>query len=304
MELALDLMGESRLAAALARVCAFKPSWGLVSRYGLIGLIPSMEGCALLSRDTIRIREALTVLAGPDERDISLPDEGGADFCPAAIHPEETILGYIREVQEALAPEVREAFDKDLADLQGAGFPVKSLSFPEFPLFSLVHGIVGAVEASSSAGRYDSVRYGQRTPGARNWNDMYLQSRGGAFGTLLKGYLFQGAYFQFEAYDAYEDACRIRARLVKAMEGLLNQAAFLVFPAINPAASPQAASPADLYDRFRFTLFANVTGQPALYLPSSGGGGAPGLQWVGARRSDAGLLDLGDFLLRLSQGGV
>ena len=89
---------------------------------------------------------------------------------------------------------------------------------PILIFFRTVHHIVGSVEASSSCGKYDGVRYGHRTASAKNWNDMYLKSRAESFGLMIKTYLFQGAYFQFENYAAFENACRIRARLVKEVQ--------------------------------------------------------------------------------------
>ena len=159
------------------------------------------------------------------------------------------------------------------------------------------------MEASSSAGRYDSVRYGRRAAGAKNWNEMYLLSRGAAFGTLLKSYLFQGAFFQFQAYGAYDNACRLRARLLAAMATATAQANFLVLPGENPSAPATAVTPEDIYAQFSFTAFANVTGQPALYLPPPTGEARPGWQLTGPRRSDARLLAVGESLQGIRQGG-
>jgi aspartyl-tRNA(Asn)/glutamyl-tRNA(Gln) amidotransferase subunit A len=159
------------------------------------------------------------------------------------------------------------------------------------------------VEASCAAGRYDSVRYGPRATGAKNWNEMYLLSRGAAFGPLLKSYLFQGAFFQFERYEAFVDACRIRARLVAGMQRLTEQADFLVFPAVNGAPSGAPALLADTYAQFSSTAFANVTGQPALYLPPASGAGHSGFQLAGPRLSDGRLLALGEHLLNMRRGG-
>jgi aspartyl-tRNA(Asn)/glutamyl-tRNA(Gln) amidotransferase subunit A len=303
VELVLDMMGESRLAASRAAVCGFKPSYGLVSRYGLVGLVPSMEACGLLSGNLHDIRETLRAVAGPDERDFSLPDEKSPDFSLSEIDPRETTVGVIREVLSALPAAEEKMLRSSVDEVGKAGFSVRECSFPEFPLFQLVVKIVGSVEASSSAGRYDSVRYGQRARGAKNWNDMYLLSRGAAFGPLLKSCLFQGAFFQFERYDAYEDACRIRARLVKEMQRVASQADFLVCPTVNPCGSDAPASLAETYAQFIYTAFANVTGQPALHLPQSSGALQPGLQIVGPRLSDARLLALGEYLLRIGQGG-
>ena len=303
LELVIDLTGESRLAAARAGICGFKTSWGIVSRYGLIGLIPSMECCGVLAGGVPPIREFLRAAAGPDERDFSLPDEETLDFSGGRIDAGETTVGVVTEALDSLTPEARGAFADSLSALTAAGFTLREVSIPDFPLFGLVHQIVGAVEASSSAGRYDSVRYGRRAAGAKNWNEMYLLSRGAAFGTLLKSYLFQGAFFQFQAYGAYDNACHLRARLLAAMATATAQTDFLVLPGENPSAPATAVTPEDIYAQFSFTAFANVTGQPALYLPPPTGEARPGWQLTGPRRSDARLLAVGESLQGIRQGG-
>ena len=298
VELVLDLAGESRLAAARAGVCGFKPSYGLISRFGLVGLIPSMEACGILSADIKAIREILQTVAGPDERDFSLPDKKMPDFSTPAIEPKKTTLGIVREVLDEMPSEIRKEFDKHIEELKKAGFSIKELPFPDFSNFLLAHQIIGSVEASSCAGRYDSVRYGKRAPGAKNWNEMYLSSRGAAFGTLLKSYLIQGAYFQFESYDAYENACRLRAHLVSGMQKLAQQADFLIFPTANNAAEENPATLSKTYAQFIYTAFANVTGQPALHLPHKSG---TGWQLTTARLGDGRLLALGEYFL--NRGG-
>lgn len=302
-ELVLDLMGESRLAAAQAGVCGFKPSCALVSSLGLVGLIPSMECWGLLSGSPGIIRKILATIAGPDPLDLSLPDEPAPDFSAQKIVPENTRIGIISETASGLAADRKNVFEAAAGELQQAGYTVKELSLPEMELFPVVHSIVGSVEASSCAGRYDSVRYGHRVPGAKNWNEMYLRSRGAAFGTLVKSYLFQGAYFQFERYAAYEDACRIRARLAENMQNLFEHADFLLIPADAPDGEGQGTGLAETCEQFAATLFANVTGQPALYLPPADGPSASGFQLAGPRLSDPRLLALGEHLLGLRQGG-
>lgn len=302
-ELVLDIVGESRLAASRAAVCGFKPTYGLVSRFGLVQLIPSMECCGLLSGNLGNIREILKAIAGQDEFDYSLPDEQAPDYSPQVIDPRNTVIGFIKEAQTALPSGQQGMYHASIRELEKAGFHLREMSMPNFPLFSLVHRIAGSVEASSCAGRYDSVRYGRRAQGAKNWNDMYLLSRGAAFGPLLKSYLFQGAFFQFERYSAYEDACRIRARLLTDMQRLTSESDFLVLPMVDVAGSDDKASLPDTYARFASTSFANVTGQPALYLPPPEGTAHPGFQLTGPRLSDARLLALGEHLMNVRRGG-
>lgn len=202
-----------------------------------------------------------------------------------------------------LSEKERELFYGSINNLKKAGFIIKEFSLPDFDLFSLVHSIAGSVEASSCAGRYDSVRYGERAPGAKNWNEMYIQSRGAAFGELLKCFFIQGAYFQFEQYRAFENACRIRARLLKEMDRIYSQANFLVFPATNSTGPDETGALSSIYSRFSFTLFANVTGQPVLYLPVDSGAGITGFQLAGPRNSDGGVLTLGEYILNRRDGG-
>lgn len=317
-ELLMDFMGESRLAAAHASIYGLKPSYGLVSRFGLIGLIPSMECCGILSGSLNTIGEVLMTVAGQDGLDFSLPEEDAPDFSPREIRPEEITIGIITEAQSMAAgaerspatgdsrgaptPRGAEGFRASMEELRRLGFTLREVSLPGYELFSLVHRVVGSVEASSAAGRYDSVRYGPRAPGAKNWNEMYLMSRGAAFGTLIKSYLIQGAFFQFERYEAFIDACRIRARLVEDMRRLESEVDFFVLPMGDDPAqevrSGAGAPPslAGLYESHASTLYANVTGQPALYLPPVPGSAPTGFQLTGPRLSDGRLLDLGRFI--------
>jgi aspartyl-tRNA(Asn)/glutamyl-tRNA(Gln) amidotransferase subunit A len=303
VELVMDLMGESRQAAGKVGACGLKPSFGLLSSLGLIGLIPSMECLGLLAVNVGSIRKTLAAMAGPDPMDFSQPDEPALDFAASGFEPRTIRIGMITQADGSFPTEQQIGLQKTADELAQAGFSVTELSFSEIELFPLVHSIVGSVEASSCAGRYDSVRYGHREPGAKNWNQMFLRSRWAAFGPLIKSYLFQGAYFQFERYAAYEDACRIRARLVADMQHLFDQVDCLLLPAPGNTHSESELSLSDTYERFAGTMFANVTGQPALYLPPAAGSKAAGCQLAGARRSDPMLLSLGEHILNLRQGG-
>ena len=118
----------------------------------------------------------------------------------------------------------------------------------------------------------------------------------------MKSFLFQGAFFQFQRYAAYEDACRIRARLVEDMKKRFGEVDFLVLPVSDGASDPNPATLDETYRQFAGTAFANVTGQPALVLPPASAGHAP-LQFAGPRLCDAALLSLGEKLLMLRKGG-
>lgn len=303
-----DTMGEARVAASGSGVFGFKPSYGVVSRFGLIGLAPSMDSYGVLAERLEDIVDVMRVIVGNDENDPSVSDEMLPDF-KIAEKPTETScsVGVIKECIDILGERETRAFRAGLAKLEKAGFSIREISLESFNLFRGVHNVIASVEASSSAGKYDGVRYGHRCSPAKNWNDMYLASRGEAFGTLIKTFLFQGAYYQFENYRTFENACRIRHRLVRDTVSLLDYVDMLAFPTKRlQYDAAQAATVNDTYEAFLLTLPANVTGQPSLHVPSVAldNGTDVGLQLMAPRLTDARLLSIGMKLAPLAQGGV
>ncbi len=291
-----DTMGEARIAACRAGLFGFKPSFGTVSRFGLIGLAPSMETYGIAARELKDIATVMTVISGRDENDFSMPDETPPDFSAVPDLSEPTgAVGVLRGYPDFFDKKETEEFAAALGVFDKAGIMMRDVSLAQRDLFRTVHNVVASVEASSSAGKYDGVRYGHRSPAGKNWNDMYLNTRKESFGTLIKTYLFQGAYFQFENYSAFENACRIRRRLVNDATALFDGAGFLALPVGQEGHdAAKAATIDDVYRAFSMTLPFNVTGQPALYVPPSALGTPmrAGFQLAGPRLSDARLLSV------------
>lgn len=289
-----DTMGEARLAASAAGAVALKPSYGIISRYGLIGLVPSMECYGLIAKTPGEVAGVLAALAGADERDPSMLEEVPPGLTDLGGEGDGmAVAGVACECVDALDSADRDAFQAALSRMEAANTRVQEVSLPDFDLFRLVHNVVGSAEASSSAGKYDGVRYGHRAPGTENWNEMYLESRAESFGPLVKSYLFQGAYYQFQDYAAFESACRIRRRLVRMMEALFETVDVLVCPTRRAGHDAEAATTIDeVYDAFALALPANVTGQPCLSVPGlvCDGDFDAGLQIAGPPLSDARLL--------------
>ncbi len=287
-----------RAAAARVRRFGFKLTHGMISRCGLIGLIPSMESAGILADSPADISRILACMAGLDERDPSMLERPAPDF--PRTSEARGVVGVIQESEEKLSPEASAGFQQALSKLESRGFRIVRTGLADFDLFSTVHNVVGSVEASSSCGKYDGVRYGHRAAGAKNWNEMYIRTRAESFGLPVKSYLFQGAYFQFENYGAFENACRIRRRLVEGIEGIFKTADMLAFPTLSGEfRADEARSIESVYDAFALTLPANVTGHPALQVPGLAVDSKQdfGLQLVGPYGSDAGLLNLADRML-------
>lgn len=294
-----DTFGEPRVAAAEAGLMGFRPTVGTVSRFGLIGLIPSMEALGVVSRDAGTIASIMGAISGPDDRDFSL----GGEF-PDATAAAVSKVAVIPQALAGLDAEEIKAFEAALAVLKTRGVSVVEAPAEDWEMLRLVHQAIGAAEASSSAGKYDSVRYGHRASKADDWNEMYLKSREESFGPLVKAFLFQGAYFQFKGYPAFEDACRIRRRLVRAFDDILSSADVIVMPTRRRSAVDKAGAISQVYDRFALTLAANVAGLPAVNVPGFVMAGADdiGLQLMAGRLKDNTLLHFAGQLLSTQVG--
>lgn len=295
--LATDTIGEARLIASDCGMFGFKPSYGIVSRFGLIGLVPSMESYGVVAKDFSDIIDVMSSIAGGDGRDVSMPDGDFPDFSTARKPSGSSLtVGVVSECLQSLDDRELATFRAGLARLERAGITLREVDCADYDLFPVVHNVIASVEASSAAGKYDGVRYGHRSSSGKNWNDMYLNTRGEVFGPFIKSFLFQGAYFQFENYVSFENACRIRNRLVRTMAGLFDQADLLAFPTRRIAAKKaQPETISGVYDTFVLTLAANVTGQPALHVPSIADDreDGMGMQLIGPRLDDARLLSVG-----------
>jgi len=303
-----DNLGESRVSACAAGVFGFKPSYGIVSRFGLIGLIPSMECCGILAKKLEDVSRVISVIAGNDSRDLSMPDfgpESGFDFESGLKLPDFSRVfeakkparscGVIKECLEIMEKDEQSAFEAAISKLAKRGIQPIEVSLEDFNMVRTAHNIIGAVEASSSAGKYDSVRYGHRAAGSKNWNEMYLNSRAESFGMPIKSYLFQGAYFQHENYNAFVDAARIRRRLSAGLDQALENADFIMLPTIRKAIDPFTADTVnEIYDSFPWTPIANITGHPAITLPNmlTCKDMDLGMQIIGPRFKDANILSL------------
>jgi aspartyl-tRNA(Asn)/glutamyl-tRNA(Gln) amidotransferase subunit A len=302
--LIIDHLGEARAAAARAGILGFKPSWGSVSRQGITGLVPSMECCSVAARHISDIQEVMTAICAPDNQDFSMHPGPLPDFSQTrSFQNQRPVIGVADGYEQLLNPSETTAWETALDAMETAGCRIQRVCVPDPALSSMTLHIIAAVEASSSAGRYDGVRYGYRTKTCADWNEMYLKTRGESFGTFIKTFLFQGAYFQFQAYDSFEQACRARGVVIDQTLAALADVDGLVSLTLRAQSDPAAAPTiADTFDAFNFTLPANLTGLPALQLPGLACHGSRdlGLHIMGKPFEDPNLLALARFLENLT----
>jgi aspartyl-tRNA(Asn)/glutamyl-tRNA(Gln) amidotransferase subunit A len=266
--------GSVRQPAALCGVVGVKPTYGRVSRWGLVAFASSLDQIGIVTKTVRESAELLGVIAGHDPRDSTSsaqPVEAYAADLDQGIRG--LRFGVVTEALEQLTGEVRANFDTALDVLRGAGATVVDVSVPTIVRSIAIYYIVANAEASANLSRFDGVRYGHRSTRAATVDDLYFDSRGEGFGDEVKRRIMLGTFALSSGYyDAYYSrAQRVRARLRKDFEDAFRIVDFLVTPTTPDAAfeiGAKTSDPLSMYLNDVFTAPANLVGVPAIAVPS------------------------------------
>ena len=264
--------GSVRQPAALCGVLGLKPTYGRVSRHGLLAFASSMDQIAPFAASATDLAVILGVIAGHDPRDSTSADVPVPDYRVALSgHLAGVRIGVARHLlTDAVEPEVRAAFDAGVAELARAGAAIRDVELPHARLAIPVYALVANAEASSNLARYDGVRYGERAPG-ESLRSMYDATRA-RFGAEVKRRIMIGT---FVLSAGYYDAYYLKAQQVR---GLIRRDYDEVFERVDLVAvptSPTAAfklgerldDPLQMYLADVFTAAANLAGLPAISVP-------------------------------------
>jgi len=289
-----DTGGSVRQPAAFCGVYGMKPTYGLVSRYGLVTYASTLDQIGPLANSTSDLQKVLDVVSGPDKKDHTLV----ADF-PATGQENSGVIGYFKEVMDypGLDTEIRMYFRYLLDILKEQGFQIRPLEFPYFNHLLPLYNILTTSEAATNLARYDGVRYGKRIEG-KNWKESILNTRTKGFGPEVKRKIMMGntVLLHNEKHRYYDDATKLRRKVKNFTDGLFGQVGFLISPTTPTVAHPSFAKK-EVLERYKadvFTFHANLTGIPALNIPVfSHSGGLPfGIQISGNAFTDENLFDL------------
>jgi aspartyl-tRNA(Asn)/glutamyl-tRNA(Gln) amidotransferase subunit A len=267
-----DTGGSIRQPAALCGVLGLKPTYGRVSRYGLIAFGSSLDQIGPFARSARDLAAIFGVTAGHDPRDSTSAPGGVPDYA-AGLTGDITGLrvGVPRGLlDEGVEPGVREAFDASLRELTAAGAILSEVALPHAPLAIPVYYLVANAEASSNLARYDGVRYGTRAD-ASSLTEMYYKTRA-RFGAEAKRRIMIGTFVLSAGYyDAYYvKAQKVRALIRKDYDEAFTQVDVVALPTSPTVAfkvGARTADPIQMYLADVFTVAANLAGLPAISIP-------------------------------------
>jgi aspartyl-tRNA(Asn)/glutamyl-tRNA(Gln) amidotransferase subunit A len=293
-----DTGGSIRQPASFCGVTGLKPTYGAVSRYGLVAFASSLDQIGPVTRDTRDAAALLDIIAGRDPMDSTstgLPEPVGI---PSRGDLEGLRLGVIRElVGEACEPGVREVFDSAVDTIGILGGVCEEVSLPSVERGIAAYYLIAPSEASSNLARFDGVRYGHRSTHAEDLYAMYVHTRSEGFGSEVKRRIMIGTYaLSAGYYDAYyAQAQRTRTLIIKDFEQAFSRFDLLLSPVAPSVAfkiGEKTADPLAMYLTDLCTIPVNLAALPAISLPAGYSAGMPvGLQIIGPHFSERGILN-------------
>lgn len=269
-----DSGGSIRQPASFCGVVGLKPTYGLVSRYGLISSASSLDQIGPFTRDVTDCALLLEAISGNDPKDSTSAGYKTPDFSASLINDVRGLkIGVPEEYMAAgIAPEVRAAIEQAMSLFESLGAVVEYTTLPHTEYALATHQIIGSAEASSSLARFDGVRYGFRAPDAEDVIDMFMKTRGQGFGPEVKRRIMLGTYaLSAECYDAYYlKALKVRTLIKQDFERAFEKYDVLLSPtSLTPAfrCGEKVDDPFRMYLSDICTNSINLAGMPGLSLP-------------------------------------
>ncbi len=301
-----DTGGSIRQPASLCGIVGLKPTYGAVSRYGMIAFASSLDQCGTITRDVADAALLLEAMQGHDPCDsTSVGIEGGVEM-PTRTDLSGLRFGVPRELStdaEGIEPGVAEVFDRALGLICELGGTVDECELPHADQGLSAYYVLAPAEASANLARYDGVRFGLRAGGDPDLVEMYARTREEGFGAEVKRRIMLGTYALSSGYyDAYYGrAQRVRTRIVEDFAGAFGRFDYLVTPTSPTVAfeiGARADDPLAMYLSDYCTVPMSLAGIPAISIPAGlaaspdGGADLPvGLQIAGPAFSESGLLN-------------
>lgn len=269
-----DTGGSIRLPASFCGITGLKPTYGRVSRYGLIAFASSLDQIGPFGRSVEDVATLLEVISGHDEKDSTSLDIPVPEYSKTFKNEVKNLrVGYIKELlADGVQEEVKQAVESALDVYRNAGAEIVEISLPLLKYSIGVYYIIATAEASSNLARFDGVRYGYRAKDTKNLIEMYTKSRAEGFGDEVKRRIMLGTYALSSGYyDAYyKKAQQLRHLIKNDFDKAFEKVDVIVSPTCPTTAfelNSKTSDPLSMYLMDIGTISANLVGIPGLSLP-------------------------------------
>ena len=303
-----DTGGSIRQPASFCGVVGMKPTYGRVSRYGLLAYASSFDQVGPLTNNVEDAALILEVMAGKDEYDSTLSQKPVPAYSSELkkVDTKKLRIAYLKDCVEhtGLDPEIRAQLEKTISDLKKQGHVVEPASFPLTDYAVPSYYVLTTAEASSNLSRYSGINYGHRSSKATDLESTYKKSRTEGFGKEVKRRIMLGTFVLSSGYfDAYySKAQKVRRLFSEQTEAILKDYDLILLPSTPGTAflfGQNDQDPVKMYLEDIFTVQANITGLPAISLPlGKHSNGLPfGVQLMGKRHDELTLLAFSEYLM-------
>jgi len=294
-----DTGGSIRQPASFSGVVGYKPSYGLVSRSGVVAMASSTDVIGPLARTVEDAALVLDVMAGIDPLDSTTIERDSTRYTDLTGIVQGKKIGIVKEYMgEGVQAGVKTVVESAIRKLEDAGAEVEEVSMPSLEMALAVYYIICPAEVSSNLSRYDGQRFGFSYPDAKNLDESYTKSRAHGFGKEAKRRIMIGTYVLSSGYyDAYyKKAQLVRTKLINEFNQAFEKYDFLVGPVAPTVAfkiGENSSNPLQMYLSDIMTVGANLTGVPSISIPAGFSDGLPvGLQLMAPQREDHALLTM------------
>jgi aspartyl-tRNA(Asn)/glutamyl-tRNA(Gln) amidotransferase subunit A len=300
-----DTGGSIRQPAAFCGITGFKPSYGRVSRWGMIAFASSLDQAGPLCKSAEDAALMMNVMAGPDPRDSTCVDSPAPDYTATLSDSLQGLrIGVPRQhLAEGLGAKIEAALQEALKVFEGLGATIKEIDLPNNHLSVSAYYVIAPAEASANLSRFDGVRYGYRCAAPANLEDMYKRSRSEGFGSEVKRRIMVGTYaLSAGFYDAYYLKAQQIRRLIKEDFDLAFKEVDIIIGPTTPHGAFRLGAknddPVTMYLEDIYTIAVNLAGLPGMSIPagiskSADGKSLPiGIQLVGNDFTEARVLNI------------
>ena len=300
-----DTGGSIRQPAAFCGLVGLKPTYGRVSRYGVIAYASSFDQVGPVTKNVKDAALILEVIAGKDEFDATLSSKTVSEYANLQAPKKNMRIAYITETieTEGIDPEIKAAMYNRVKALQADGHTVEPVSFPYLKYAVPTYYLLTTAEASSNLSRYDGVHFGYRSPNATDLESTYKLSRSEGFGEEVKRRIMLGTFVLSAGYyDAYyAKAQKVRRIIQEKSNEILSNYDLIILPTTPTTAfkiGEKTSDPVQMYLADIFTVQAPLAGLPAISVPETthSNGLSIGIQVIGKRFGEQELLDFAHYL--------